>query len=182
MAEPFLGEIEAFAFNFAPRGWALCAGQVLPINQNTALFSLLGTTYGGNGTTTFQLPDLRGRVANAFGQGQGLGNYGLGQTGGQESHTLILNEMSSGGHSHAVTAKNNGTTGGTNIPSATVGLGAAYASGAGSPVAVNIYSSAAPTIAMGSLAPTGGQPHENRMPFLGLNYCIALQGLFPSRN
>ena len=178
MAEPFLGEIEAFAFNFAPRGWALCAGQVLPINQNTALFSLLGTTYGGNGTTTFQLPDLRGRVASAFGQGQGLGAYSLGQTGGQESHTLILNEMSSGGHSHAVTAKNNGTTGGTNIPSATVGLGAAYASGA----AVNLYSSAAPTIAMGSLAPTGGQPHENRMPFLALNYCIALQGIFPSRN
>ena len=117
MAQPFLGEIEAFAFNFAPRGWALCAGQVLPINQNTALFSLLGTTYGGNGTTTFQLPDLRGRVANAFGQGQGLGNYSLGQTGGQESHTLILNEMSSGGHSHAITAKNNGTTGGTNYKS-----------------------------------------------------------------
>ena len=136
MAEPFLGEIEAFAFNFAPKGWALCAGQVLPINQNTALFSLLGTTYGGNGTTTFQLPDLRGRVANAFGQGQGLGNYSLGQTGGQESHTLILNEMSSGGHSHAVTAKNNGTTGGTNTPSSAVGLGAAYASEAGSP-AVN---------------------------------------------
>ena len=179
MAQPFLGEIEAFAFNFAPKGWALCAGQVLPINQNQALFSLLGTTYGGNGTTTFQLPDLRGRVANAFGQGQGLGNYSLGQTGGQESHTLILNEMSSGGHSHAITAKNNGTTGGTNIPSATVGLGAAYASRA---VAVNIYSSAAPTIAMGSLAPTGGQPHENHMPFLALNYCIALQGIFPSRN
>ena len=176
MAEPFLGEIEAFAFNFAPRGWALCAGQVLPINQNTALFSLLGTTYGGNGTTTFQLPDLRGRVANAFGQGQGLGNYSLGQTGGQESHTLILNEMSSGGHSHAVTAKNNGTTGGTNTPSSAVGLGAAYASEAGSP-AVNLYGTAAPTIAMGSLAPTGGQPHENRMPFLGLNYCIALQGI-----
>jgi microcystin-dependent protein len=182
MAEPFLGEIEAFAFNFAPKGWALCAGQVLPINQNTALFSLLGTTYGGNGTTTFQLPDLLGRVANAFGQGQGLGNYSLGQTGGQESHTLILNEMSSGGHSHAVTAKNNGTTGGTNIPSATVGLGAGYSSPSGSPAAVNIFSSAVPTIAMGSLAPTGGQPHENRMPFLALNYCIALQGIFPSRN
>ena len=117
---------------------------MLPINQNTALFSLLGTTYGGNGTTTFQLPDLRGRVANAFGQGQGLGNYSLGQTGGQESHTLILNEMSSGGHSHAVTAKNNGTTGGTNIPSAAVGLGAGYSSPSGSPAAVNIYSSAAP--------------------------------------
>ncbi len=181
MAEPFLGEIEAFAFNFAPRGWALCAGQVLPINQNTALFSLLGTTYGGNGTTTFQLPDLRGRVANAFGQGQGLGAYSLGQTGGQESHTLILNEMPSGSHSHTITAKNNGTTGGANTPSSAVGLGAAYSSEAGSP-AVNLYGTVAPTIAMGSLAATGGQPHENRMPFLGLNYCIALQGIFPSQN
>jgi len=182
MAQPFLGEIEAFAFKFAPKGWALCAGQVLPINQNTALFSLLGTTYGGNGTTTFQLPDLRGRVANAFGQGQGLGNYSLGQTGGQESHTLILNEMAAGGHTHTIHATNNGTTGGTNVPSAAVTLGAGYSSPSGSPVAVNIYGSAAPTIAMGSLAPTGGQPHENRMPFLGLNYCIALQGIFPSRN
>jgi microcystin-dependent protein len=179
VTNPFVAEIRILACNFAPTGWAFCNGQLIPLSQNTALFSLLGTTYGGNGTTTFQLPDLRGRVANAFGQGQGLGNYSLGQTGGQESHTLILNEMSSGGHSHAITAKNNGTTGGTNIPSATVGLGAAYASGA---VAVNIYSSAGPTIAMGSLAPTGGQPHENRMPFLGLNYCIALQGIFPSRN
>ena len=94
---------------------------------------------------------------------------------------MILNEMSSGGHSHAVTAKNNGATGGTNTPSSAIGLGAAYASEAGSP-AVNLYGTAAPTIAMGSLAPTGGQPHENRMPFLGLNYCIALQGIFPSRN
>ena len=179
MSSPFVAEITMFAFNFAPKGWAFCAGQLLPISQNTALFSLLGTTYGGNGTTTFQLPDLRGRVANAFGQGQGLGNYSLGQTGGQESHTLILNEMPAGGHTHTINATNNGTTGGTNVPSATVGLGAAYASGA---VAVNIYSSAAPTTAMGSLAPTGGQPHENRMPFLGLNYCIALQGIFPSRN
>ena len=88
MAQPFLGEIEAFGFNFAPKGWAFCAGQVLPINQNQALFSLLGTTYGGNGTTTFALPDLRGRIANAFGQGPGLDNYSLGQTGGEESAYL----------------------------------------------------------------------------------------------
>jgi len=181
MAQPFLGQVEAFAFNFAPKGWALCAGQILPINQNQALFSLLGTTYGGNGTTTFQLPDLRGRVANAFGQGQGLGNYSLGQTGGQESHTLILNEMPAGGHTHSISGTNNGAASGTNVPSAAVTLGSGYSSEAGSPP-VNIYSSAAPTIAMGSLAPTGGQPHENRMPFLALNYCIALQGIFPSRN
>ena len=180
--QPYIGEIQLYANSYCPKYFADTQAQLLSIAQNQALFSLLGTTYGGNGTTTFQLPDLRGRVANAFGQGQGLGNYSLGQTGGQESHTLILNEMSSGGHSHAVTAKNNGTTGGANVPSAAVTLGAGYSSPSGSPEAVNIYSSAAPTIAMGSLAPTGGQPHENRMPFLGLNYCIALQGIFPSRN
>src|SRR5208283_4659416 len=104
MAEPYLGEIEAFSFNFAPKGWALCAGQLLPINQNQALFALLGTTFGGNGISTFALPDLRGRVANAFGQGTGLANYALGQTGGEESHTLAVNEMPAGGHSHAVAA------------------------------------------------------------------------------
>jgi microcystin-dependent protein len=181
MAQPFIGQIEAFAFGFAPKGWALCAGQLLPINQNTALFSLLGTTYGGNGVTTFALPDLRGRTANAFGQGQGLASYNLGQTGGEESHTLVLTEMAAGGHTHTINATNNGQTGGTNVPSSAVALGSGYSSEAGSP-AVKIYSSAAPTIAMGSLSPVGGQPHENRMPFLSLNYCIALFGIFPSRN
>jgi microcystin-dependent protein len=181
MAEPFLGEIEAFSFSFAPKGWALCAGQLLPINQNQALFALLGTTFGGNGTTTFALPDLRGRIANASGQGPSLGNYDLGQTGGEESHTLALTEMQPSGHSHTVTAKNNGATGGTNVPSNAVTLGSGYASEPNSPV-VNIYGWAAPTVAMGSLGPAGGQPHENRMPFLGLNYCIALQGIFPSRD
>jgi len=182
MAQPFLGEIEAFAFNFAPKGWAFCAGQLLPISQNTALFSLLGTFYGGDGRTNFALPDLRGRLANGFGQGQGLQLYNLGQTGGEESHTLVLGEMTAGGHTHTINATNNGTTGGTNVPSAAVTLGAGYSSPSGSPVAVNIYSSAAPTIAMGSVGQVGGQPHEDRMPFLALNYCIALQGIFPSRN
>ncbi len=181
MAQPYLGEIEAFPYNFAPQGWAFCAGQLMPIAQYQALFALLGTTFGGNGQTTFALPDLRGRMANGFGQGPGLASYNLGQSGGQESHTLIQTEMPAGGHSHTITAKNNGATGGTNVPSGAVTLGSGYASEANSPV-VNIYGSAAPTIAMGSLAPTGGQPHENRMPFLALNYCIALQGIFPSRN
>src|SRR5260370_26223259 len=175
MAQPYLGEIEAFPYNFAPKGWAFCAGQLLPINQNQALFALLGTTFGGNGTTTFALPDLRGRIANAFGQGPGLSSYNLGQSGGEESHTLQLTEMQPGGHSHAVTARNNGTTGGTNVPSDAVTLGSGYASETNSPV-VNIYSSAAPTVVMGSLAVTGGQGREDRMAFLGLNHCIALLG------
>ena len=178
MSEPFLSQIEAFPFNFAPKGWALCAGQLLPINQHQALFSLLGTTFGGDGRTNFALPDLRGRLANGFGQGPGLANYVLGQGGGEETHTLTAAETPP--HSHLVNAVNNGTAGGIAAPGGAVTLGAAYANEAGSP-AVNIYSSAAPTIAMGSLGPTGGQPHENRMPFLALNYCIALQGVYPSQ-
>jgi len=181
MAQPFLGDIEAFAFNYAPNGWALCAGQSLPIAQNTALFSLLGTNFGGDGIRTFALPDLRGRIANGSGQGGGLSPYNLGQTAGEETHTLTLAQMQAGGHSHTIAAVNNGTIGGANVPSAAVTLGSSYADEAGTP-AVNIYSSAAPTVAMGSLGATGGQPHENRMPFLGLNYCIALQGIFPSRD
>ena len=179
MAQPFLSQIEAFPFNFAPKGWAFCAGQLMPINQNQALFALLGTTFGGDGRTTFALPDLRGRLANGFGQGPSLANYTLGQRAGEESHTLTTAETPP--HSHLIDADNNGTTGGANTPGGGVTLGADYANEAGSP-AVNIYSSAAPTIAMGSLGPTGGQPHENRMPFLALNYCIALQGVFPSQN
>lgn len=179
MAQPFLSQIEAFPFNFAPKGWALCAGQLMPINQNQALFSLLGTTFGGDGRTNFALPDLRGRLANSFGQGLGLANYSLGQQGGQEAHTLTGTETPT--HSHLVNAVKNGTSGGTSTPGSGVTLGEGYANEAGSP-GVNIYSSAAPTIAMGSLGSTGGQPHENRMPFLALNYCIALQGVFPSRN
>ena len=177
MAQPFIGQIEAFAFNFAPKGWALCAGQIMPINQNQALFSLLGTNFGGNGTTNFALPDLRGRIANGSGQGAGLQNYPLGQPGGQETHTLTVGETPS--HSHTISAVNNGTSGGTNIPGAGVLLGSGYGAG---PAAVNIYSSATPTVAMAPLAAAGGQPHENRMPFLALNYCIALQGVFPSQN
>ena len=179
MAEAFLSQIEAFPFNFAPKGWAFCAGQLLPINQNQALFALLGTTFGGDGVSTFALPDLRGRVANGLGQGQGLSPYNLGQRGGEETHTLSAAETPV--HNHLVNADNNGTTGGSHVPSDAATLGSGYASETGSPV-VNIYSSASPTIAMGSLGPVGGQPHENRMPFLALNYCIALQGIFPSQN
>jgi microcystin-dependent protein len=179
MAQPFLGQIEAFAFNFAPKGWARCAGQLMPIRQNQALFSLLGTTFGGDGRTNFALPDLQGRLAIGFGQGLGLANYTLGQPGGEETHTLTATETPT--HSHLINAVKNGTTGGTSTPDTGVTLGEGYSNEAGSPT-VNIYSSAAPTIGMGSLGPTGGQPHENRMPLLALNYCIALQGDFPTQN
>ncbi len=179
MATPYIGQIEAFAFNFAPRGWVVCAGQILPIAQNQALFALIGTTYGGNGTTTFQLPDLRGHVAVAQGTGQGLSPRALGTIGGQEQHTLVIGEMPAAPHSHTVNAMNNGTSGGTNVPGGGVMIASAYQA-AGSEV-VNVYGSGSP-VAMGALGNTGGQAHENRMPFLALNYCIALQGIFPSRS
>jgi microcystin-dependent protein len=182
MAEPFLSMIEAFGFNFAPQGWALCAGQTLPINQNQALFSLLGITYGGNGTTTFNLPDLRGRIAIGFGQGSGLSPYNQGAAGGQEAHQLLVAEVPS--HAHTLNATNNGQSNGTNVPSGTVLMGSGYGIEPNNPVE-NIYSSAAPSVAMGANAigsAGGNAPHENRMPFLTINYCIALQGIFPSRN
>ena len=181
MAQPYLSMIEAFGFNFAPRGWAFCAGQSLAIAQNQALFALLGTTFGGNGTTTFNLPDLRGRLALGFGQGSGLSPYALGAAGGEEAHQLVASEVPP--HAHTLNAVNNGQANGTNIPSASVMMGSGYGMEANNPVE-NIYSNATPSIAMaaGAVGVTGGTPHENRMPFLTINYCIALQGIFPSRN
>lgn len=179
MAEPYISQIEAFPFGYAPKNWALCAGQLLPINQYQALFSLIGTYYGGDGVRNFALPDLRGRVALGFGQGTGLSNYAIGQQGGQEGHTLVVTETPT--HTHTINATNNGATGGSNVPGASVTLGSGYATSSGSP-AVNIYSADSATIPMGSLGATGGQAHENRMPYLALNYCIALAGIYPSRN
>ncbi|HTV44226.1 MAG TPA: tail fiber protein [Stellaceae bacterium] len=181
MSEPYLSMIEAFGFNFAPRGWALCSGQSLSIAQNQALFALLGTTFGGDGIRTFNLPDLRGRIAVEFGQGRGLSPYSLGQIGGQETHLLTANEVP--GHGHSLNAVNNGQTNGTNTPGNSVSMGSGYAIESGNPIE-NIYSSGSPTIAMAASAvgTVGGMPHENRMPFLTINYCIALQGIFPSRN
>jgi len=181
MSNPFLGEIRMFGFNFAPRGWAFCNGQLLSIAQNTALFSLLGTQYGGDGQTTFGLPDLRSRVPIHQGQGPGLSNYVIGQKAGAESLTLSINEMPQ--HSHTVSlpcsaedatqaaAKNNYPA----SPASTVG-GAA----------VNAYTNTfSPNTFMGAPTSTpagGSQPHNNIQPYLVINYCIALQGIFPSRN
>ena len=181
MAEPFLSEIRLFSFNFAPKGWALCNGQFLPINQNQALFSLLGTQYGGNGQTTFALPDLRGKVPIHQGSG-----FTLGQTGGQTAHTLTLSELPA--HTHflradaATAATSNSATAATN-GSLGQSIGAP-ATGASFPV--SIYT--ANVGSLGTQAPQevnnvgGSQAHENRQPFLTLNMIIALIGVFPSQN
>lgn len=185
MSQYFLGEIRSFGFNFAPKGWALCAGQILSIAQNQALFSLLGTTYGGNGTTTFALPDLRGRAITGFGQLAGGGSYSLGQIGGNETVTLITSQMPM--HNHLFNASNVG--GDAPLPKPQAG-GSNYLSGAdrvvsGQPdVAVLAY---APSGSLTPLATTtsitgGSQPHPNIQPYLVINYCIALVGIFPSRN
>ncbi|MGH7113273.1 MAG: phage tail protein, partial [Stellaceae bacterium] len=145
MAEPFLSMIEAFGFDFAPRGWALCAGQTLPIAQNQALFALLGTTYGGNGTTNFNLPDLRSRIAVGFGQGPGLSSYAQGTTGGEAAHTLLTSEVPT--HTHNLNAVKNDQANGANIPAGNVLMASGYAIEANNPVE-NIYSNAAPSVAL----------------------------------
>jgi len=164
MSEPFLGEIKIMAFGFAPKGWALCNGQLLPINQNQALFSILGTTYGGDGRVNFGLPDLRGRVPVYQG-----GGIVLGQRAGEETHTLILSELPA--HSHGITAT-------TAVSNNTNPVGHLWAQGQ-SP----IYGTPGTPIAMNTTLVSnvgGNQPHTNMMPYLVLNFCIALQGIFPS--
>ncbi len=167
MAEPFLSEIRIMSFDFAPKGWAMCNGQFLPINQNQALFSLLGTTYGGNGQTTFALPDLRGRVPIHFGSG-----HTLGEKAGEQSHTLSVNEMPT--HIHFV----NASTADGNAPAP----GNAVFAG----VVGQIYTGTASnltTLAPATVTSVGGsQAHLNMQPFLTLTFCIALQGIFPTPN
>ena len=166
MAEPFLAEIRIVSFNFAPQGWAMCNGQFLPINQNQALFSLLGTTYGGNGQTNFALPDFRGRIPIHQG-----GGFLLGQKAGEEFHTLNLQEMPA--HNHTLQASKTAAT----TPTLNGNM-LAQASG-------GIYGnpSSLTTIIPTTITNVGGsQAHENRQPFLVLNFIIALQGIFPSRN
>lgn len=170
MSEPFLAEIRIVGFNFAPRGWAFCDGQILPINQNQSLYSLLGTTYGGDGRTSFALPDMRGRTPIHVGRSNGGQSFREGQKTGEETHTLSAAEMPQ--HDHQTMGS--GNNGSTRDPSGHV-LGRA----------LNLYS--APTnltaIHSGSITNVGGgQAHNNMQPSLVVNFCIALQGLFPSRN
>ena len=169
--EPFIGEISMFAGNFAPRGWALCEGQLLPISQYSALFSILGTTYGGDGRTTFALPDLRGRVPMHPGNGPGLSNYRLGQKGGAESATITILNLPA--HNHPIQA----STAAANANEAT---GNVMGNAIGMP---GLYSSNAPDSQMKPTGNKGGsQPFDIRQPYQCVNYIIALQGVFPSRS
>ena len=169
MSEPFLAEVRIVGFNFAPRGWAFCDGQILPINQNQSLYSLLGTTYGGDGRTSFALPDLRGRTPIHVGSSNGTQHL-LGQKSGEETHTLSEAEMPNHGH----TARANSNAGDTPIPSTR-----SLARGN------NLYRSATNMVELHpstTASVGGGQAHNNMQPTIALNFCIALQGLFPSRN
>jgi microcystin-dependent protein len=174
MSDQFLGEIRVFSFNFPPTGWAQCNGQVMPISQNTALFALLGTTYGGNGSTNFALPDLQGSVAMNHGQSSGLSLYDLGESGGADTVTLLPSEIPA--HSHAVRGQTN--LGNIQEPAPTRSL--ARSGGA------TIYTSS--TTGLAPMAPqslgTAGssQPHDNISPTLVMQFCIAIQGIFPPRD
>lgn len=173
MAEPFIGEIKLVPYNFAPRGWAFCNGQILSIAQNTALFSLLGTTYGGNGQTTFALPDLQGRIVVHRGQGPGLSDYVMGEVAGVENVTIDATTLPA--HTHTFQVNNAGATGtvaGGFVPAVSTGtVGNVYGTAAGGNMPAQSLST------VGS-----GQPHTNLQPYLTLNYCIALEGIFPQRN
>ena len=174
MAEPFIGQIIQVGFDFAPRGYAFCSGQQLSIAQNTALFSLLGTQFGGNGQTTFGLPDLRGRVAIHQGTGPGLSSYTMGQASGTENVTLLSTQMPA--HNHLMST--------TNVAGAVPTPGGNFVA----PSSDSALSSFRPTSDGSTLNPQaiglagGNQPHPNMQPYLVINFCIALQGIFPSRN
>jgi microcystin-dependent protein len=176
MSNPFLGEVRPWALNFAPRGWLMCAGQLLPISQFTALFSLLGTNYGGNGTSTFALPDLRSRVPMKYGTDPSGNNYVIGEQAGEEAVTISLQQLPS--HNHAFF----GTTSQADLKRPVTGTAYAqssagdnfYAAGTSNVVSIN------PSTVQ--IYPGSGFPHENRQPFVAINWCIAIQGIFPARN
>lgn len=174
MTSPFLAEIRIFPFNFAPVGWAFCDGQILPLSQNTALFALLGTTYGGDGKSNFALPNLQGSSPMFYGQGPGLSLHDIGEAAGEDSVTLLDSEMPA--HTHAFQGDTRPAT--LDLP------GPSNCLARSSP---NIYKQAAGanlvTLSLSTLSPTGAsQPHNNLMPYLTLNFCIALQGVFPPRS
>lgn len=170
MADPFVAEIRIFPFNFAPKGWAFCNGQLLPITQNTALFSLLHTTYGGDGVTTFGLPNLQGSAPMHPGQGPGLSSHVLGERGGSDTVTLAVSQMPA--HTHVLSAASNASL--VKLPGSNVSMGRsrngnAYQDTPGNLVAMNA----------GAVGLVGGSPHNNLQPYLTLNFNIALQGVFP---
>jgi microcystin-dependent protein len=178
--DPFVAEIRIFPFNFAPKGWAFCNGQILPISQNTALFSLLGTTYGGDGKSTFALPNMQGNAPMHPGQGQGLSLHDLGEVGGSQTVTLIQSEMAAHSHSLMAISAFNASD---NSPQNNV---LSKAGAAGAPLNAYVPGSPNPSPIV-QMAPTAialngsSQPHNNMQPFLTLNFCIALQGVFPPR-
>ena len=177
MSDVFVGQLLAAAFNFPPKGWAFAAGQLMAISQNTALFSLLGTNYGGDGKSTFGLPNLQGNMAISSGQGPGLDLYDLGQVGGEPAVTLLQTEIPI--HSHSMACfDGRGVTGQVSSPAGAV----LSATGGASPA--NVYLSGAPNAQLAPQAISiagGSQPHNNMMPYLGINWIISMQGVFPSR-
>ena len=173
--DPFVAEIRIFPFNFAPKGWAFCDGQILPISQNTALFSLLGTTYGGDGKSNFALPDMQGNAPMHPGQGPGLSLHDLGETSGSETVTLLESEIPS--HSHFMRAHN-----GDQADHQTPGPSTSLAQSANGNAYQSTTNTSLALLANTILTPAGGdQPHNNMQPYLTLNFCIALQGVYPPR-
>ncbi len=169
--DPFVAEIRIFPFNFAPKGWAFCDGQILPLSQNTALFSLLGTTYGGDGKSNFALPNMQGNAPMHPGQGPGLSLHDLGETGGSDTVSLLESEIPS--HSHGLTVSQSDSTDQSLVNEL-------YAGGVG----IGMYAAPGALVALSdnAIAPAGGdQPHNNMQPYLTLNFCIALQGVYPPR-
>jgi microcystin-dependent protein len=177
MSDQFLGEVRVFGCNFPPKGWAFCNGQILPISQNTALFSLLGTFYGGDGKSTFGLPNMQGNIPISQGQGAGLSPYFIGQSGGEQTVTLLMTEMPQ--HNHNLMTDPDDAPPNSGVPTNN-------ALCTGNSPATAIYTTAVtPIVQMNAqtIALVGnGLPHNNMMPFLGLNFCIALQGIYPPRS